>query len=261
MLQMQFKEHAKRQKVSTPAPSKSSTSSSEEEHVLDLRKLGKPSIPSLPPVPTSIGVTIDCFIFVEGEIAYRSTFCKRPVLGEQEVSINDFPSDEFQLIYQIFTERGWEKLTHGSSTPCVEVVREFYFNIAHFNLDEHSLTSTVQGTQIDASTAILRESFELLEVSISRHTEITLERAYFMYALATRVSIDLPKHIIDIIHRSHVEKEKNLPFGSLITKLGMKAKVPLQANEPIMKIPGSISALTVVKFEAILTKKRPPTNE
>ena len=41
----------------------------------------------------------------------------------------------------------------------------------------------------------------------------------------------------------------------------MKAKVPLQANEPTMKMPGSISALTLVKSEAVLTKKRPPTNE
>ncbi|KAG7979914.1 hypothetical protein I3843_05G154800 [Carya illinoinensis] len=96
---------------------------------------------------------------------------------------------------------------------------------------------------------------------ISRHTEISLERAYFMYALATGVSIDFPRHVIDIIHRSHVEKELNLPFGSLITKLAMIAKVPLRANEPTMKLPRPISALTVVKSSAVITKKHPPTTE
>lgn len=95
---------------------------------------------------------------------------------------------------------------------------------------------------------------------ISRHTEITSEMGYFMYALATG-SIDFPRHVIDIIHCSHGEKELNLPFGSLITKLTMKAKVPLRDNEPIMEMVGSILALTVVKLESVLTKKRPQTIE
>lgn len=76
-----------------------------------------------------------------------------------------------------------------------------------------------------------------------------------MYVLATGVSIDFPRHVIDIIHRSHVEKELNLPFGDLITKLAIKAIVPLRNNEPTMKLASSILALTVVKSEAVLTKK------
>lgn len=60
--------------------------------------------------------------------------------------------------------------------------------------------------------------------------------AYFMYSLATGVSIDFPQHVIDIIHHSCVEKELNLPFGSSITKLDMKAKVPHRDNETTMKM-------------------------
>lgn len=178
------------------------------------------------------------------------------------------------------------------------MVREFYFNIAHFNLDEHSIISTIYGAQIEISLVVLRDLYDLPKVEaplypykgmgapiktamcnlfiglegpkwstkfnhlplnnmlsqfrllakivlsnlwpISRHTKITLEMAYVIYALATGVSIDFPRHVIAIIHRSHVEKKLNMPFGSLITKLAMKAKVPLRDNEPTMKMAGSI---------------------
>ncbi|KAG6641190.1 hypothetical protein CIPAW_09G056200 [Carya illinoinensis] len=312
---MRFKERAKRKKFTTPVPSEHS--SSEDVPSLEPMQLGDTSAPPpspSPSVPVPTEAPTDRFTSIEAENAYRNTFSKRPVLGEREVSIHDFPSDDFQIIRQIFIERGWEKLTHALPTPCVEVVREFYSNIAHFNLDDHSIISTVRGIQIEVSPAILRNLFTLPEVEsplypykgmgaptktamrnlfvgltgpkwtakthrlplhnmlpqyrllakivltnlwpISRHTEISLERAYFMYALATSVSIDFPRHVIDIIHRSHVEKELNLPFGSLITQLAIIAKVPLRANEPTMKLPGPISALTVVKSAAVITKKR-----
>ncbi|KAG6675550.1 hypothetical protein I3842_15G108700 [Carya illinoinensis] len=306
---MRFKERAKRKKFTTPVPSEHS--SSEDVPSLEPMQLGDTS--ALPPspsqsVPVPTEVPTDRFTSIEAETAYRNTFSKRPVLGEREVSIHDFPSDDFQIIRHIFIERGWEKLTHALPTPCVEVVQEFYSNIAHFNLDDHSIISTVRGIQIEVSPAILRNLFTLPEVEsplypykgmgaptktamrnlfvgltgpkwtakthrlplhnmlpqyrllakivltnlwpISRHTEISLEKAYFMYALATGVSIDFPRHVIDIIHRSHVEKELNLPFGSLITQLAMVAKLP-----------GPISALTVVKSAAVITKKRPLTTE
>lgn len=63
---------------------------------------------------------------------------------------------------------------------------------------------------------------------ISHHIELRLERAYFMYTLATVVSINFSRHVIDIIHRFQVEKKLNFPFGSLITKLVIKAKVTLR---------------------------------
>lgn len=198
-------------------------------------------------------------------------------------------------------------------------MREFYSNIAHFNLDDHSITFTVRETRIDIIPSDIRELYELPEVDapgypykglgaptkvamrnlfagpqgpkwnpkvyrtplhvvllpyrllakimltnlwpISRHTKLHLERAHFMYTLATGVSIDFPRHIIDIIHRFHVEKELSLPFDGLITKLAMIAKVPLRANEPTMKVVDSISALKVIKSEAVLTNKRPYTIE
>ncbi|XP_041017161.1 F-box/kelch-repeat protein At3g06240-like [Juglans microcarpa x Juglans regia] len=75
------------------------------------------------------------------------------------------------------------------------------------------------------------------------------------------VSIDFHRHTIDISHRSNVDKEFNFPFGSLIMKLALKAKIPFRDNEPTMKMVGSISVVTVVKSEAMLTKKRPHTIE
>lgn len=82
-----------------------------------------------------------------------------------------------------------------------------------------------------------------------------------MYALATGVSTDFSGHVIDIIQCAHVEKELNLPFGGLITKLALRAKVPLWNNEPNLKIVWTISTLTEVKSEAFLTKKWPQTTE
>ncbi|KAG6703619.1 hypothetical protein I3842_07G093600 [Carya illinoinensis] len=301
---MRFKERAKHKKISPPVPSEHC--SSEDVPSLELMQLGDTSAPPpspSPSVPVPTEAPPDRFTSIEAENAYRNTFSKRPVLGEREVSIHDFPSDDFQIIRHIFIERGWEKLTHALPTPCVEVVWEFYSNITHFNLDDHSIISTVRGIQIEVSPAILCNLFTLPEVEsplyphkgmgaptktamrnlfvgltgpkwtakthrlplhnmlLHRHTKISLERAYFMCALAIGVSIDFPRYVIDIIHRSHMEKELNLSFGSLITKLVMIAKVPLRANEPTMKLPGPISALTVVKSAAVITKKCPLTTE
>lgn len=47
-----------------------------------------------------------------------------------------------------------------------------------------------------------------------------------------------------------------MPFRGLITKLATRAKVPLKINEPTMKMIGFIFAVTIVKYEAQLFKKR-----
>ncbi|XP_042974151.1 uncharacterized protein LOC122305633 isoform X1 [Carya illinoinensis] len=165
VLRMRFKERAKRKKFTTPVPSEHS--SSEDVPSLEPMQLGDTSAPPPSPsqsVPVPTEAPTDRFTSIEAENAYRNTFSKRPVLGEWEVSIHDFPSDDFQIIRHIFIERGWEKLTHALPTPCVEVVREFYSNIAHFNLDDHSIISIVRGIQIEVSPAILRNLFTLPEV-------------------------------------------------------------------------------------------------
>lgn len=64
---------------------------------------------------------------------------------------------------------------------------------------------------------------------------MTMEHAQFMFALATRVPIEFPKHLIDVIHKTYTKKELNLPVGSLITTLALKAKIPLRQNEPNLK--------------------------
>lgn len=97
---------------------------------------------------------------------------------------------------------------------------------------------------------------------ISRHTEMPLECAQYMFALVTGVEIDFPLHVIDVLHMANTKKkELNLPFGSLITALAMKAKIPLRQNEPNLKMDGPFSAITVVKSEAIVTKRKSQTTE
>lgn len=96
---------------------------------------------------------------------------------------------------------------------------------------------------------------------ISRHTKMPLDHAQFMYTLATGVDIDFSRHIIDVIHKAHIENELNLPFGSIITTLAMKAMTPLRKNELNLKITNPISVIKIVKSEYILTKKRSHTTE
>ncbi|KAG6714040.1 hypothetical protein I3842_05G183300 [Carya illinoinensis] len=159
---MRFMKRAKRNKFTSSVPSESS--SSEDEPIQEPVQLGETSTPPPPPLIAPPGATFERFTNVKVKPAYRTTFTKRPVLGEREVSINDFPMDAFQLIRRIFTERGWEKLTHASPTPRVEVVREFYLNITHYNFDDHSIISIIQETQIEVSSVVLRELFNLPEV-------------------------------------------------------------------------------------------------
>lgn len=58
-----------------------------------------------------------------------------------------------------------------------------------------------------------------------------------------------------------MEKELNLLFEILVTKLAFKANVPLRKNEPTRKVAKSISALIVVESEAVLTKNRLKTTK
>ncbi|KAF5443045.1 hypothetical protein F2P56_035640 [Juglans regia] len=177
-------------------------------------------------MPTPTRATTDRFTSVGVENAYRTTFSKRPVLGEREVSTNDFPSDDFQLIQRIFTERGWEKLTHASPTLCVEVVCEFYLNIAHFNLDEHSITSIVRGTQIVVSPAVLRDLFDLPEVETPLYPYKGMEAPTKTAMRNLFVGLDGPKW---------TAKTHRLPLNHMLPQFRLLAKIVLTNLWPISR--------------------------
>jgi hypothetical protein len=47
----------------------------------------------------------------------------------------------------------------------------------------------------------------------------------------------------------------NLPFGGLISRITIMAKVLLHDSEPTIKIYKKISIVTVIKFEVVVSKK------
>jgi hypothetical protein len=57
-----------------------------------------------------------------------------------------------------------------------------------------------------------------------------------MYVTAIDVPIDLATHFIDAIQKATTEKEVSMPFGGLISRIAIMAKVPLHDNESIVKI-------------------------
>jgi hypothetical protein len=66
---------------------------------------------------------------------------------------------------------------------------------------------------------------------ITTHIKLTAEKAQFMCAFATDISIDLATHFIDAIQKATTKKETSLPFGGLISKVAIMAKVPLRDSE------------------------------
>jgi len=48
---------------------------------------------------------------------------------------------------------------------------------------------------------------------IARHTELTIERAQFIYAIMVNVPIDLTTHFIDVIHKALCDKKSSFSFG------------------------------------------------
>jgi hypothetical protein len=48
---------------------------------------------------------------------------------------------------------------------------------------------------------------------IARHTELTIEKAQFMYAIVVNIPIDLATYFIDVIQKALCDKESSFPFG------------------------------------------------
>ena len=75
-----------------------------------------------------------------------------------------------------------------------------------------------------------------------------------MYAIAT--IINLTTYFIDVIQNATTKKEMSLPFGGLISRIAIMAKVYLHDNEPIVKIYRKISVVTIIKSEDVVSKKK-----
>ncbi|XP_042979549.1 uncharacterized protein LOC122309873 [Carya illinoinensis] len=84
MIKMRFMKRAKRNKFTSSVPSESS--SSEDEPIQEPVQLGETSTPPPPPLIAPPGATFEQFTNVKVKPAYRTTFTKRPVLGERELN-------------------------------------------------------------------------------------------------------------------------------------------------------------------------------
>jgi hypothetical protein len=75
-----------------------------------------------------------------------------------------------------------------------------------------------------------------------------------MYIIAT--IINLTTNFIDVMQKATAEKEVSLPFGGLISRVVIMAKVSLHDSESIFKIYEKILVVTVIKFKDVVSKKR-----
>jgi hypothetical protein len=96
---------------------------------------------------------------------------------------------------------------------------------------------------------------------IARHTELIVEKTQFMYAITIDIPIHLATYIIYVIQKALSDKESSLPFRGLITRVTILVKVPLTDIESTVKMFGKIYVITIVKFEFVVSKKRPFADE
>jgi hypothetical protein len=75
-----------------------------------------------------------------------------------------------------------------------------------------------------------------------------------MYIIA--IITNLTTNFIDVIQKATTEKEVSLPFGVLISRVVIMAKISLHDNESIFKIYGKISIVTVIKSKDMVSKKK-----
>jgi len=57
-----------------------------------------------------------------------------------------------------------------------------------------------------------------------------------MYVIAINVSINLATHLLISYKKATTDKDVSLPFGGLISRVTIMAKVPLYDSEPIIHI-------------------------
>ena len=85
----------------------------------------------------------------------------------------------------------------------------------------------------------LSPSYRLLNLIItsniyprSNHQMISFDKAHFLYCVGNGIPIDIPKLIFQqIYHAARSQILRHLPYGSLITKIAMRLRIPIYPNE------------------------------
>ncbi|KAG7988319.1 hypothetical protein I3843_03G182400 [Carya illinoinensis] len=180
---MRFKERAKRKKFTTPVPSEHS--SSEDVPSLEPMQLGDTSAPPPSPsqsVPVPTEAPTDRFTSIEAEMPIEIPFPRDPswVNGRLRYLLL------FSAIYLLFLR--WNPLYNpykGMGAPTKTAMRNLFVGLTgpKWTAKTHRLPLHNMLPQYRLLAKIVLTNLW----PISRHTEISLERAYFMYALATGV--------------------------------------------------------------------------
>jgi hypothetical protein len=79
--------------------------------------------------------------------------------------INNLSDPTFIFIKDIFKKRKWDKLIEWAHALYVEVIRKFYVNYKPFNLDDHSITSTIRGQTLELTPVVIRKLYKLLKIT------------------------------------------------------------------------------------------------
>ena len=58
------------------------------------------------------------------------------------------------------------------------------------------------------------------------------------------------------MRKATIEKKMSLPLRELINRIGITMKISLHDSELTIKMYGKISAVTVIKFEVVVGRKR-----
>ena len=103
---------------------------------------------------------------LSAKIAYRNNYSKKNILGEREVLINNLSDLTFIFIKDIFKKRQWDKLIEWAHALYVEVIMKFYANYKPFNLDDHSITSTIRGQTLELTLLSLESYINYLKSHI-----------------------------------------------------------------------------------------------
>jgi len=89
---------------------------------------------------------------------------------------------------------------------------------------------------------------------VSRHSDLILKRARFVYAVHLRLLFCLCKHILGVMLEARDESNTSLPFGCLITQIILQSGINVN-GEPRMKIQQPLSKQTLMKLNAQLRRE------
>jgi hypothetical protein len=89
---------------------------------------------------------------------------------------------------------------------------------------------------------------------VTRHCNLILKKAQFVYAIHFRLPFCLCKHILGVILEARDEGTASLPFGCLITQIILQFGINVN-GEPRMKMQQPLSKQTLLKSNAQLRRE------